>query len=92
LVVEAVSNEGQTRCLGCNVFVRLTKKSPVPACKRCREDKAKYNAIRWKWREVREQMNVDAEAEKATESLAKGPAFTPLTGEAAVLKMLRGEW
>ena len=85
-------NAEQPRCLGCKVFVRPTKKAPVPICKRCRADRRTKERLMDKWALIRWYRNADAEAERETANLPREDAFIPLTGEALVLKMQRGEW
>ncbi len=82
-------------CLG-GCGRRVTMKPPpvvmVPICSQCRAVKSVYNKAMFKWRAKKAMEKVNAEAAEATASLPQKPAFTPLQGEAMVLKMLRGEW
>ena len=64
-------------------------------CKTCRQDPAKRETLAILRAQERRRLYEEAVAEAEAEAVASLPAsdaFTPLDGEAAILKMMRGEW
>lgn len=87
-------NPEQPRCVrpGCKALAFPTKKAPVPICKKCRADRRLRDQAMHAWRDLRWAKNIEEEAQRETASLPREDSYIPLTGEALVLKMLRGEW
>jgi len=80
------------KCLGCNGRTGKVKKKSLPICPTCRADRTIVTAIRDRLALQRQKERIEDEAERETRSLPREDSYIPLTGEALVLRMLRGDW
>jgi hypothetical protein len=80
------------KCLGCGGRTGKVKKKSLPICPACRADRNIVDGIRYRLAWQRHQERIEEDAERETKNLPREDSYIPLTGEALVLKMQRGEW
>jgi len=80
------------KCLGCGGRTGKVKKKSLPICPTCRSSRSIVTEIRDRLAIQRQKERIEDEAEKETRNLPREDSYIPLTGEALVLKMLRGDW
>ncbi len=80
------------RCCGCHKQMTMRPGTVRPICARCMRVPSKRNKAIQAWENRRQRELIEKEARKATKNLPRKDTFTPLQGEALVLKMQRGEW
>jgi hypothetical protein len=79
-------------CIGCEAQFALAKNMTRPICPACRKDPKMRSKALWKYEQKRLEERIDKQALKDTRNLPRKDAFTPVIGEAIILKMMRGEW
>lgn len=81
------------RCFGgCGAFAKPPRFGAIPICKRCAATRSRKLRAKEAWREHREALHVEQDAVRAEEKLGRKESYTPMQGEALILKMQRGEW
>jgi len=79
------------KCLGCGGRTGKVKKGSHPLCPECRATPTIVNAVKDRMQVERWKQRIEDEAEAETASLPRQDSYIPLTGEALVLRLQRGE-
>ena len=79
-------------CIGCGAEFMLRRNERRPICLECRLDPAKKQAAIYKYERFLDEERMNEQANAETEGLSRRPTFTPIMGERAVERMLRGDW